>query len=50
LPVVERQSPALFSPCAQKCRMRSQLLVLNAPVVRIRAVSMPGPQSIEPLP
>jgi hypothetical protein len=50
LPVVERQSPALLSPCAQKCLISSQFFVLNAPVVRIRAVSMPGPQSIEPLP
>jgi hypothetical protein len=50
LPVGERQSPAALSPCAQKCRMCSQPIVLNAPVVRMRAVSIPGPQLIVPLP
>jgi len=50
LPVGERHWPLRFSPCAQKWRICSQLLVLKAPFVRIRAVSMPGPQSIVPLP
>jgi hypothetical protein len=50
LPVGDRQSPAAFSPNAQKCLMISQLIVLKAPVVRMRAVSMPEPQSIVPLP
>lgn len=50
LPVGDRHRPAAFSPCAQKWRIRSQLRVLNAPVVRMRAVSRPGPQSIVPLP
>ncbi len=50
LPVGERHWPCLFSPWAQKWRIFSQPFVLKAPFVRMRAVSMPGPQSIVPLP
>jgi hypothetical protein len=50
LPVGDRHWPRAFSPWAQKWRMRSQLLVRKAPFARTRAVSIPGPQSIVPLP
>ena len=45
------QPPVLFSPNAQKCLIVSQFFTRYWPVpMRTRAVSLPGPQSIVPLP
>jgi hypothetical protein len=43
LPLGERHWPRVFPPWAQKWRIDSQPNVLKAPVVRMRAVSIPGP-------
>jgi hypothetical protein len=50
LPVGDRHWPCRFSPLEQKWRILSQFFVVKAPVVRMRAVSTPGPQSIVPVP